>query len=113
VLPIAPSTYFRYRLHQREPERRPERAQRDDRLRPEIQRVWDEHHQVYGPRKVWRQLRCEQVDVARCTVERLMHDLGLRGAVRGRAWTTTTHATVDARPDLVARNFSASRPNQL
>ena len=113
VLPIAPSTYFRYRLHQREPERRPERAQRDDRLRPEIQRVWDEHHQVYGPRKVWRQLRREQVDVARCTVERLMHDLGLRGAVRGRAWTTTTHATVDARPDLVARNFSASRPNQL
>jgi transposase InsO family protein len=77
--------------------------------------VWNEHHQVYGPRKVWRQLRREDVDVARCTVERLMHDLGLRGAVRGRAWTTTTDAApaVDHRPDLVARNFTASRPNQL
>ena len=114
VLPIAPSTFFRHRLHDREPARRPARAHRDDRLRLQIQRVWDEHYQVYGPRKVWRQLRREQVDVARCTVERLMKGLGLRGAVRGRAWTTTTHAAaVDQRPDLVARNFTATRPNQL
>src|SRR5215207_3452742 len=114
VLPIAPSTYYRDRLHHREPARRPRRAQRDACLRPQIQRVWDEHYQVYGPRKVWRQLQREQVDSARCTVERLMRSLGLRGAVRGRAWTRTTQAApVDHRPDLVARNFTASRPNQL
>ena len=114
VLPIAPSTYFRHRLHDREPTRRSARTQRDAGLRPQIQRVWDEHFQVYGPRKVWRQLRREQVHVARCTVERLMKSLGLRGAVRGRAWTTTTRSeAVDHRPDLVARNFNAARPNQL
>jgi transposase InsO family protein len=115
VLPIAPSTYFRHRAEAPEPERRPARARRDDELRPQIERVWHEHHQVYGSRKVWRQLRRDQVDVARCTVERLMRGLGLRGAVRGRAWTTTTEAAaiVDRRPDLVTRNFSASRPNQL
>jgi transposase InsO family protein len=115
VLPIAPSTYYRRRAEQRDPSQRSPRARRDEELRPEIQRVWDEHHQVYGPRKVWRQLRREDIEVARCTVERLMHDLGLRGAVRGRAWTTTTAGvqTIDARPDLVARNFTASRPNQL
>ena len=65
VVPLARSTSFRQRLHQREPARRPERAQRDDRLRPQIPRVWDDHHQVYGSRKAWRQLRREQVDVAR------------------------------------------------
>jgi putative transposase len=115
VLPIAPSTYFRHHAHRRDPDGRSARARRDEELRPQIQRVWDEHHQVYGPRKVWRQLRREQTDVARCTVERLMRGLGLRGAVRGRAWTTTTQAgpEVDRRPDLVARNFSATRPNQL
>ena len=111
VLPIAPSTYFR----QRDPSQRSARARRDDELRSDIQHVWTDHPQVYGPRKVWRQLRREDVDVARCTVERLMQGRGLSGAVRGRAWTTTTHAApaVDLRPDLVARNFTASRPNQL
>jgi putative transposase len=115
VLPIAPSTYFRRRAEQRDPSQRSARARRDAELRSEIQRVWNDHHQVYGPRKVWRQLRREDVDVARCTVERLMQGLRLSGAVRGRAWTTTTHAApaVDPRPDLVARNFTASRPNQL
>lgn len=85
VLPIAPSTYFRHRAEQRDPSQRPVRAQRDDELRPRIARVWDEHFQAYGPRKVWKQLRREAVDVARGTVERLMRQLGLRGAVRGRA----------------------------
>jgi transposase InsO family protein len=90
------------------------RAQRDDVLRPEIQRVYDEHHQVYGPRKVWKQLRREGVRVARCTVGRLMRTLGLAGAVRGRAWITTTHAGDGGRPaDLVDRQFVATRPNQL
>jgi putative transposase len=115
VLPIAPSTYFRHRGARRDPSRRSARARRDDELRPQIQRVWNDHYQVYGPRKVWRQLRREDVDVARCTVERLMKGLGLRGAVRGRAWTTTTDApaALAHRPDLVARQFAASRPNQL
>jgi transposase InsO family protein len=115
VLPIAPSTYFLRRAQHRDTTRRSARAQRDDDLRAAIQRVWDEHEQVYGPRKLWRQLRREQVDVARCTVERLMRDLGLRGAVRGRAWKTTTQGDpTAARPgDLVVRQFTATRPNQL
>ena len=114
VLPIAPSTYHRHRAAQVDPTRRSARAQRDDALRPEIQRVYDEHHQVYGPRKVWKQLRREGVCVARCTVGRLMRAMGLEGAVRGRAWITTTHAGNGSRPeDLVDRQFVATRPNQL
>lgn len=115
LLPIAPSTYFLWKAQQQDPTTRSARAQRDDELRAAIQRVWDANEQVYGPRKVWRQLRREQVDVARCTVERLMRDLGLRGAVRGRAWKTTTQSdSAAARPaDLVVRQFTATRPNQL
>jgi putative transposase len=115
VVPIAPSTYFRHKARHTDPTRRSARTQRDDALRIAIQRVWDEHQQVYGPRKVWRQLRREGHRVARCTVERLMRELGLRGAVRGRAWVTTTRADRAAeRPaDLVDRHFAATRPNQL
>jgi transposase InsO family protein len=114
-LPIAPSTYYWHRERQADPTRRSARARRDDELRDAMQRVWDEHYQVYGPRKVWRQLTREDVVVARCTVRRLMRAMGLQGAVRGRAWTTTTHPApvVDRPADLVARNFTASRPNQL
>ena len=115
VLPIAPSTYFLQKAQDHDPTTRSARAQRDAELRAAIQRVWDEHQQVYGPRKVWRQLRREQVDVARCTVERLMRAMGLRGAVRGRAWVVTTRTdAATARPaDLVERQFTATRPNQL
>ena len=114
ALPTAPSTYHRHRAGQIDPTRRSARAQRDDALRPEIQRVYDEHHQVYGPRKVWKQLRREHVRVARCTVRRVMGAMGLAGAVRGRAWLTTTHAGEGGRPaDLVDRQFVATRPNQL
>jgi transposase InsO family protein len=115
VLPIAPSTYFLQKAEDHDPTTRSARAQRDEELRAAIQRVWDEHQQVYGPRKVWRQLRREQVDVARCTVERLMRAMGLRGAVRGRAWVVTTRTdAAAARPaDLVERQFTATRPNQL
>ena len=114
ALPIAPSTYHRHRRQHIDPTRRSGRARRDDTLRSEIQRVWDENHQVYGPRKVWRQLKREGFRVARCTVGRLMRGMGLRGAVRGRAWITTTHAGDNARPrDLVDRQFVATRPNQL
>lgn len=91
ALPIAPSTYHHHHRQQLEPTRRSTRARRDDPLRPEIQRVWDENHQVYGPRKVWQQLKRGGFRVARCTVGRLMTAMGLRGAVRGRAWITTTH----------------------
>ena len=115
VVPIAPSTYFRQQAQRTNPTRRSARAQRDDALRVEIQRVWQEHFQVYGPRKVWRQLRREGFRVARCTVRRLMREMGLHGAVRGRAWITTTHAAEGpTRPaDLVDRDFTAMRPNQL
>ena len=115
VLPIAPSTYFLRKRQQAAPPTRSTRQQRDDALRAAIQRVWDTNDQVYGPRKVWKQLRRDGHQVARCTVERLMRAMGLRGVRRGRAWVTTTRA--DARTerpaDLVDRRFTATRPNQL
>ena len=115
VLPIAPSTYFLRKAQQQEASKRSARARRDEELRWEIRRVWTEHQQVYGPRKVWRQLRRERIRAARCTVERLMREMGLHGAVRGRAWKITTQADPAAvRPtDLVDRQFTATRPNQL
>jgi putative transposase len=115
VLPIAPSTYFRQHAHQLDATQRSVRARRDGDLRVEIRRVWDAHLQVYGPRKVWRQLQREGVDVARCTVVRLMREMGLAGAVRGRAWVTTTQSqpALDRPADLVDRTFTATRPNQL
>jgi transposase InsO family protein len=115
VLPIAPSTYYEHRARVQDPAKRPDRAKRDDELRPEIQRVWDENHAVYGAEKVWRQLGREDISVARCTVERLMRGMGLRGAIRGRAFKVTTVADETALrpPDLVHREFVATRPNQL
>ena len=115
ALPIAPSTYFLHKAQEQDAARRSVRAQRDEALRTVIRRVWDEHRQVYGPRKVWRQLCREGHRVARCTVERLMREMGLRGAVRGRAWlvTTRSEAGADRPADLVDRRFTASRPNQL
>jgi putative transposase len=115
VLPIAPSTYFRHKVQQQDPDTRAARARRDAELRAAIQRIWDENHQVYGPRKVWKQLRREGHRVARCTVERLMRAMGVRGVSRGRAWKVTTQADpAAARPaDLVDRQFTATRPNQL
>ena len=115
VLPIAPSTYFRWKTQQQDPTRRSARAQRDADLREAIQKIWDDNEQVYGAEKVWKQLRRDGESVARCTVERLMRHMGLRGAVRGRAWIVTTRADdTAARPaDLVDRQFVATRPNQL
>ncbi len=99
----------RHRHQRTHPTRRSARAQRDDQLRVEIQRVYDAHQQVYGPRKVWKQLRRDGVRVARCPVARLMRAMGLAGAVRGRAWVTTTHAGEGGRPvDLVDRRFVAT-----
>jgi hypothetical protein len=79
VLPIAPSLYHERRARQRDPERRPPRVRRDERLGRQIQRAWHEEHEVYGARKVWKHLRREGEPVARCTVERLMRQLGLHG----------------------------------
>lgn len=114
VLPIAPSTYYRRQARALDPAREPRRAQRDARLKSEIRRVWDENFQVYGVRKVWRQLRREGVDVARCTVARLMRTMGLRGVVRGRRVKTTRADQDLARPvDRVHRQFQVNRPNAL
>ena len=115
VLPIAPSTYYEHRARAKDPDKRPAREKRDEQLRPQIQRVWNENHAVYGADKVWHQLGREKVDVARCTVERLMRDMGLHGAVRGKAFKATTVVDEAAArpPDLVHRAFAATRPNQL
>ncbi len=92
----------------------PARAQRDAVLGGEIRRVWQENFAVYGVKKVWKQLNREGITVARCTVARLMRDLGLQGAVRGRKFKTTIADDAVARPlDLVDRDFTAARPNQL
>src|SRR5215470_10516887 len=82
-LPISPATYYEYKAREAEPERVPERVRRDVEISQEIRRVWDENFQVYGARRVWRQLCREGVAIARCTVERLMRSIGLQGAVRG------------------------------
>ena len=115
VLPIAPSTYHRHKAIEADPGQASARAQRDAWLRVEIRRVWEQNFQVYGAEKVWKQLNREGFEVARCTVARLMRELGLHGAVRGRRFKVTTHAAhgVERPLDLVDRNFAASRPNEL
>jgi transposase InsO family protein len=114
VLPIAPSTYYLAKACEADPSRRSARAQPDDEMRTEIRRVWDTHRQVYGVRKVWRQLEREQIVVPRCAVERLMRSMELKGVVRGRRMRTTVPQAAGERPlDLVARDFTATRPNQL
>ena len=114
VLPIAPSTYYEHKARQADPSRLPRRTRRDAALMVEIERVWNENRQVYGARKVWRQLHREGFPAARCTVERLMRQMGLQGVVRGKKARTTIADEAAARPaDLVDRDFNAARPNQL
>jgi transposase InsO family protein len=115
VLPIAPSTYYAQKARMADPKLLPVRLVRDGELKVEIERVWKENLSVYGARKVWLQLKREDFEVARCTVERLMAQMALRGAVRGRAFKRTTVADETApRPaDLVQRDFTADRPNRL
>jgi putative transposase len=113
-LPIAPSAYYEHKARQKDPTREPARLQRDRVLSEEIRRVRKENFEVYGARKVWLQLNRENIVVARCTVERLMRTMGLRGIVRGRTCRTTVSDGAVERPgDLVQRQFSATRPNQL
>jgi len=114
VLPIAPSTYRAHAARQADPRLRSDRVKVDEILSPEVERVWNENFQVYGVRKVWRQLRREQFDVARCTVQRLMRRLGLRGVIRGKTVRTTISDPKAPCPlDRVQRQFTADRPNKL
>jgi transposase InsO family protein len=114
VLPIAPSTFYEHWTRLADESRSPGRTKRDAQLSIQINRVWRENREVYGARKVWKQLGREGTVVARCTVERLMRSMGLQGAIRGRKFKTTVPGKSEYRPpDLVRRRFSASRPNQL
>ena len=114
VLPIAPSTYHDRVRQRRDPSRLSARAQRDLMLKPEVQRVFDANFGVYGVRKVWRQMQREGFDIARCTVERLMREMGLAGVIRGKPLRTTMSNKAAACPlDQVNRQFHASAPNRL
>jgi transposase InsO family protein len=114
VLPIAPSTYHEHAARRRDPSRRPARDRRDADLRKEIRRVFDANFGVYGVRKVWRQMKREGFDVARCTVARLMRAMGLKGVVRGKpAKTTISDKAAPCPLDRVNRQFQAPAPNVL
>ncbi len=114
VLQVAPSAYWRHAARARRPELRSARARSDETLVPHIERVWRDNLEVYGADKVWKQLNREGIKVARCTVERLMRRLGIRGAVRGKVVRTTVADPATPCPlDRVNRRFTAQRPNQL
>ena len=111
---IAPSCYRRHAARQHNPELRSERAKRDETLKVQIQRIWHANWQVYGADKVWRQMNREGIAVARCTVERLMRQLGFQGARRGKKLRTTiSDSKAPCALDRVNRVFKAERPNQL
>ena len=114
VLPIAPSTYHAHVAQRADPAKASPRARRDLVLMAQIRRVHVANFGVYGARKVWRQLGREGITVARCTVERLMRQMGLRGAVRGKETRTTIADTASPCPaDQVNRQFRAPRPHAL
>jgi Transposase and inactivated derivatives len=114
VLQIAPATCYSHMAREADPEARPDRWWRDRALEVEVRRVWDENKQAYGARKVWKQLLREGWEVARCTVERLMRRLGLRGVIRGKGVKATVSDKAQPCPlDRVNRRFQAERPNAL
>jgi putative transposase len=114
VLPIAPSTYHDHVAKRRDPSRLSAMARKDAALKPEIARVFKENFEVYGVRKVWRQLKRQGRDVARCTVERLMRNMGLQGVIRGKPVRTTFSDKATPCPlDHVNRQFHALAPNRL
>ncbi|PVE20236.1 IS3 family transposase [Microvirga sp. KLBC 81] len=114
VLPIAPSTYYEHAARKANPDRRPARERRDAALSQEIRRVFAANFGVYGVRKVWRQMKREGIAVARCTVARLMRQMGLQGVVRGKSIrTTVSDASAPCPRDRVNRQFTAPRPNAL
>ena len=114
VLSIAPSTYYSHLEKRAVPALRSQRARRDEALRPEIHRVFDDNWHVYGVRKVWRQLQREGYDVARCTVARLMKTMGMQGIIRGKPHKTTMPDKKTPCPlDKVNRKFQVPAPNRL
>lgn len=114
VLPIAPATFYEHLAKRADPSRLSDRAMRDAQLWPHIQRVFDANWQVYGVRKVWRQLRREGFDVARCTVARLMKAMGIQGVIRGKPHKTTIPDKKLPCPlDRVNRQFRVPAPNML
>ena len=114
VLPIAPSTYHSHAARRADPSLLPRRATRDAGLMPLVARVFEENFEVYGVRKVWRQLQREGQEVARCTIERLMQSMGLQGVIRGKPVKTTISDKAAPCPlDHVNRQFQAPRPNAL
>jgi putative transposase len=114
VLPIAPSTYYEHAARKANPSRRSAREHRDAELSHEIRRVFAANFGVYGVRKVWRQMKREGIAVARCTVARLMRQMGLKGVVRGKSIRTTVSDAAALCPrDRVNRQFKAPRPNAL
>ena len=114
VLPIAPATFYDHLAKRADPSRLSDRAKRDEQLKPVIERVFEENLSVYGVRKVWHQIRREGFDIARCTVARLMKDLGLEGVVRGKKPKTTIPDKALSCPlDKVNRQFHAPAPNML
>ena len=114
VLRIAPSTYHDHAGKRADPGKLSARAQRDVALKREVHRVFEANFHVYGARKVWRQLKREGKDVARCTVARLMKAMGLRGVIRGKSIRTTVQDKAAPCPlDRVNRQFKAPAPNVL
>ena len=113
-LPIAPSTFYDHMAKRANPDLLSDRAKRDKALRPEIERVWEQNYKVYGVRKVWHQMKREGFDVARCTVARLMKDLGLEGVIRGKKARTTIPDKSQPCPlDKVNRQFRVPAPDML
>jgi putative transposase len=113
VLPIAPATFHRHAAIARNPELASDRVRQDGSDFEEIRRVYDKSRGRYGARKVWHQLRRDQHDIARCTVERLMREHGLQGVTRGKKKTTIPDPAQSCPDDKVNRQFIADAPNQL
>lgn len=112
-LDIAPSTYYWHQQRRGHPEKCSQREKRDAQISREIKRIYEENYSVYGARKVWRQLLREGFSIARCTVERLMKIMDLRGVLRGKVIRTTVSRKTATAADRVQRQFVAERPNQL
>ena len=114
VLPIAPSTYYRYKDHEQHPYKRSHRVKRYESIEPEVRRVYEDNRSIYGARKIWKQLNRESSPVGRWSVETVMRKLGLKGVKRGRSCKTTIPDEMAEKPlDLVNREFVASKPDQL
>jgi len=114
VLQIAPSTFYAHLAIERDPDLASDRAKRDAKLRPAMKQVWEENRSVYGARKLWRAMLREGHDLVRCTVERLMRDIGIEGVTRGKKIKTTWSVKALSCPmDRVNIQFRATMPNRL